>query len=129
MRKVLLVLGLVGVLTLGANEEMLKPTAYNIVKTEFAKHKPMMIEFGAESCRMCQKMGKVLYSIKNKFPKANIFFVNIYKDQSVMQKYKIRMIPTQIFFDKDGKEIQKHIGVFSEDELVEKLKKLGIINE
>ncbi len=129
MRKVLLSLGLVGVLTLGANEKMLKPTAYNIVKTEFVKHKPMMIEFGAESCHMCQKMGKVLYSIKSKFPKANIFFVNIYKDQNVMSEYKIRLIPTQVFFDKDGKEIQRHIGVFSEDELVAKLKKLGVISE
>lgn len=129
MKKLFLVLGMVGVLTLGADEGMLKPTPYEIVKSQLQNHKPLMIEFGAESCMMCQKMGKVLYSIKSKFPKANIFFVNIYKDQNVMQEYKIRLIPTQVFFDKDGKEVDRHIGVFDKKELVEKLKKIGVINE
>lgn len=37
------------------------------------------------------------------------------------------MIPTQIFFDKDGKETYRHIGGFIAEKLNETLKKQGMI--
>jgi len=41
-------------------------------------------------------------------------------------KYRIRVIPTQVFLDKDGKEYFRHEGFFPKDELVKILKKKGV---
>jgi len=41
-------------------------------------------------------------------------------------KYGIRGIPTQIFYDKDGKETFRHSGFFDKKSIVEQLVKLGV---
>jgi thioredoxin 1 len=41
-------------------------------------------------------------------------------------KYKIRLIPTQVFLDKDGKEYFRHEGFFPKEELVKILKQKGV---
>jgi thioredoxin 1 len=42
------------------------------------------------------------------------------------QKYGIRVIPTQVFLDKDGVEYFRHEGFFPKDELVKVLKQKGV---
>ena len=41
-------------------------------------------------------------------------------------KYNIRMIPTQVFLDKDGKEYFRHEGYFPKDEVVRVIKMQGV---
>ena len=41
------------------------------------------------------------------------------------QKYKIRVIPTQVFMNRSGKEISRHEGFYPKDELVKMLKEKG----
>ena len=119
---------LLGLSSANANDEkMLEPVPFSQVKPFIADKKPMMIEFGATSCRSCIVMGKLLYKVKQKHPHSNIFFINIYEDKQAAKEYKIRMIPTQVYLDADGKEIDRHIGKISEDELYDKLKKMNII--
>ena len=47
-------------------------------------------------------------------------------DERIAKKYKIRLIPTQIFLDKDGKEYFRHEGFFPKDKLVKILKDKGV---
>lgn len=110
-----------------SDEKMLEPVSFSIVKPFIAEKKPMMIEFGATSCRSCIIMGRLLYKVKQKHPKSNIFFINIYEDKDAAKEYKIRMIPTQVYLDDNGKEVDRHIGKLSEEELYENLKKMNII--
>ena len=42
------------------------------------------------------------------------------------EKYKIRMIPTQVFLDKDGKEFYRHVGFFPKEEIIKIIKLKGI---
>lgn len=107
-------------------KELLQPTKFDKFKDQIGKA-PMMIEFGSTHCVSCQEMAKKLYKIKQKYPKANIYFVNIYDDMKVAKNYQIRVIPTQKFLDKNGKVIDTHMGVYKDDKLIERLKKLGII--
>jgi len=109
-----------------ANEPTLKPVPFESIKEQI-KGKPTMLEFGAESCHSCVVMGKVLYKIKNNYKENNVYFINVYNDTNIAMKYKVRMIPTQVFLDKNGDIIDKHIGMIKEEKLVEKLKKFNII--
>jgi thioredoxin 1 len=41
-------------------------------------------------------------------------------------RYGIQSIPVQIFFDKDGKEVFRHVGVFPQEEIEKKLAEMGV---
>lgn len=114
-------------LNANASDKMLEPVPFSSVKPLIADGQPMMIEFGSTSCRSCVVMGRLLYKVKYKHPNSNIHFINIYDDKEAAKEYKIRMIPTQIYLDGDGKEIDRHIGAIEVDELYEKLKSMNII--
>lgn len=109
-----------------ADTPMLQPVSFNSIKPLIGKGKPIMLEFGSTSCHSCQVMGQLLYKIKAKNPKSNIYFIDIYKDMDATKTYGIIMIPTQVYLDGKGKVIEKHMGVIKENELNEKLKKMGI---
>lgn len=107
-------------------EPILTYTPYATFKNKVG-HEPMMIEFGSINCHSCIKMGNILYKIKAKYPKANIYFIDIYQDKETTSKYKIQLIPTQKYIDKSGKVVDTHMGLVKQDELERKLKKMGII--
>ena len=105
-----------------ADEPMLKETAYAYVKSSIGKGKPHFVEVGSESCHSCKVMGKLLYKVTRKYPSYNINFVNVKKERQAAYDLKIRMIPTQLIFDKDGKEVYRHVGVLATNDLLELFK-------
>ncbi len=125
MKKTMILLSMFLGLSFGAfaaEEGMLSPTPFAQIPATGAK----MIEFGATSCRSCQAMDRLLYSLKKENPALPLFFVNVMKDREAAAKFRIRMIPTQVFIDKTGKVVATHIGKLSRDELQQWLRKYGI---
>ena len=111
-----------------AYEPMLQEIPFSHIENKIGKE-PMMLEFGATSCRSCIKMGQVLYKIKEKYPKSNIYFIDIYEDKKSAMKFKVRMIPTQKYLDKSGSVVDTHMGIIQQNELEKKLKNLGVIKQ
>jgi len=65
---------------------------------------PIIIDFGADSCQPCKEMAPVLLKLnKDLQGKAIVKFVDVWKYQELAAGYPITIIPTQLFFDKDGK--------------------------
>lgn len=65
---------------------------------------PIIIDFGADSCAPCKEMAPVLETLNKKLQgKAIIKFVDVWKYPKLAEGYPLRVIPTQVFFDKDGK--------------------------
>jgi thioredoxin 1 len=106
-----------------ANGPTLKESEYKYVEPSIGKGKPYFLELGAESCRSCQIMGNMLYRVKKENRLYNIHFINVKRERGIAQKLEIRMIPTQIIYDKEGKEVYRHIGVLGTGELNELFKK------
>ena len=103
-------------------DPMLKESQYKSVEQSIGKGKPFFLEVGSDSCYSCQEMGKMLYKVKQKHPAYNIHFINVKKEREAARTLEVRMIPTQIIYDKSGKEVYRHIGVLSQDELNNLLK-------
>ena len=78
------------------------------------------LEFGAKGCSACKRMEGVMTQVKSKFPdKVNVVFTDISKpsNQFLIKYFGIASIPTQVLLDINGKEIFRHSGYFSAEEL------------
>ncbi len=72
---------------------------------------PVLIEFGSHTCVACKKMMPILDEISKEYAdKLTVRFVDIQQNPAIGQKYNIRFMPTQIFFDAAGNEIFRHVG-------------------
>ena len=88
--------------------------------------KPSVVDFGASSCVPCKMMKPIFDELTKEYKgKANILLIEIYDHRSLAAQYRIRAIPTQIFFDRDGKEVWRHEGFLPKEDIVKKLKELG----
>lgn len=89
--------------------------------------KPSMVDFGSDSCIPCKMMKPILEELQEKYRgKADIVIVDVYRYRKIASQYGIRAIPTQIFFDESGKEIWRHEGFLSKEEIVKKLDEMGV---
>jgi thioredoxin 1 len=53
-------------------------------------------------------------------------FIDVWKNPKAGEPYKIRVIPTQVFFDADGKEVWRHEGFLPRADFVKKFAELGV---
>jgi len=87
------------------------------------KNKVVIVDFWAEWCAPCRMMAPVLNDVASELSgNHRVGKVNIEQYQSLAQKYKVRSIPTLILF-KDGKEIDRFVGVKSKEFIVSQLQK------
>ena len=93
------------------------------------KYKVTFIELGSVRCIPCQQMQPVMKSIREKYgTQVNVVFHDVWTEAGAPygQKYGIQAIPTQVFLDENGKEYFRHVGYFSEEELVKVLNRKGV---
>jgi len=89
--------------------------------------KPSVVDFGADGCRPCDMMTPVLAALKTKFEgKVNVLFVHVRNEPVLGARYGIQSIPVQAFFDKEGKEVFRHIGFFPQEQIEKKLAEMGV---
>jgi len=86
-----------------------------------------MLDLGADKCIPCKMMAPIIEKLEKAYQgKAAIVFIDVWKDRSQAKKFNVRAIPTQIFFDKEGRETYRHVGFMSQEAIVSQLKKMGV---
>ena len=86
-----------------------------------------MIDLGAKKCIPCKMMAPILAKMEKQYEgKATIVFIDVWKHNEQARRFGIRAIPTQIFFNEDGKEIYRHVGFMDEKSIIKQLKKMGV---
>jgi len=89
--------------------------------------KPTMVDLGADGCRPCDMMTPILESLKKDYAgRANVLFAHVRKERILAARYGVQSIPVQVFFDKDGKEVFRHVGFFPKDQITAKLADMGV---
>lgn len=87
---------------------------------------PRMLDLGSDKCLPCREMAPILAELKREYAgKADIEFIDMLKFPQHAEPFGVRVIPTQIFYDREGKEVWRHEGFLSKVEIVAKLKELG----
>jgi thioredoxin 1 len=52
--------------------------------------------------------------------------VDVYENYDLAEAAGVTTIPTQIFYDAAGKEVFRHVGVMTKEEIVTQLKLMGV---
>ncbi len=72
-------------------------------------------------------MAPILQELAQEYKgKAAVIFIDVWENAEAGQKFGIRTIPTQIFYDAQGKEISRHEGFLEKKAIVSLFAKLGV---
>lgn len=106
-----------------------KASEFGASQSEKVTVKVTFVELGSVKCIPCKQMQPVMESIEGKYgEQIEVVFHDVWEaDQKhFAEQYKIRLIPTQVFLDMDGKELMRHEGFFPEAEIDDFLQGQGL---
>ena len=89
--------------------------------------KVVMLELRSVGCKPCEQMKPVMERLGTNYTgKLEVIFVDVRKDRENGRRFGVTMMPTQVFLNKTGKELHRHIGYYGYEEILPVLKKAGI---
>lgn len=81
-----------------------------------------MVDLGAQSCIPCKMMAPILEELEKEYKgKAAIIFIDVWQNKDEAKRFAVSMIPTQIFFDRNGKEVYRHTGFLEKQAIIDRL--------
>ncbi len=99
----------------------------NPLDQALATGRPVLADFGRGVCIPCKKMQPILEALAEEYKgKAEVLIIEIDEYRALTRRSKVRMIPTQIFFDARGNEVYRHEGFMGRETMVNKLKEMGV---
>ena len=107
-----------------------KVAAQNPLDSVLGKGRPVLADFGRGTCIPCKMMQPILDKLAGDLSgQVHVLILDTSDYPSLSRKHGARLIPTQIFFDGSGKELYRHEGFMSEDDIRRKLRSLGMIGD
>jgi thioredoxin 1 len=96
--------------------------AEDAVQQVLQRGKPAVVEFGANACAACREMKPILAGLARDYRELiAVVDLDIIKQPQYIARYKIQLMPTQVFYGADGKELGRHMGKISGDEILARL--------
>jgi thioredoxin 1 len=128
---ILIVLGITLILFINCGDQAENKSNPGLSQTEGkaqpAIKMPMLVDLGKGTCIPCKKMKPILDTLKAEYQgKAIVRIIDLRDEPKEASKYGIRLIPTQIFFDAEGKEIYRHEGFLDKQTIKAKFAEMGV---
>jgi thioredoxin 1 len=104
-----------------------KRTAERTYSSSDSKAKVTFIELGSVNCIPCRAMQPVMRDLEKRFgDQIQVVFYDVWKDEKPALTYNIRVIPTQVFLDRDGREFHRHEGFYPLEDIESLLRARGL---
>jgi len=111
-----------------SEKKALPVSKYKDIKHNIGNGKPSILAFGMSHCYSCLAMSKVFAEVLEAHPEYQIYSIDGQKERLVSRDiYKLKEMPTQLFFDAEGNEIFRHTGAYKKPVLDIILKKYGFV--
>lgn len=89
---------------------------------------PRLVDVGAGKCVPCKAMAPILDQLRTDFAgRFDVQFVDVWVNPDAAEPYRIRLIPTQIFYGADGRELSRHEGFMSREEILARWGSHGLV--
>ena len=91
---------------------------------------PQILEFHRKFCPICKASDAVILAAQARYPgRFAVQKLYIDEEESLFRRYKVAIVPTQVFLDAAGREVGRHEGVFKQEALMQKLLELKFISD
>jgi thioredoxin 1 len=100
-----------------------------LAKAPSDRVKVTFVEIGSVNCIPCKAMQPIMKEVEEEYKgQVKIIFHDVWteKGKADARKYNIRVIPTQVFLDKNGKEYFRHEGYYPKADVVRVIKMRGV---
>ena len=98
-----------------------------LIRAADAPALPRLVDLGAGKCIPCKQMKPILAELTRDYAdQFSVVFIDVWENREEGPKYGIRMIPTQIFYGADGKELFRHEGFYAKKDILAKWRELGV---
>jgi thioredoxin 1 len=88
---------------------------------------PRLVDLGAGKCIPCKAMAPILEQLRSDYAgRIEVTFIDVWKTPDQAAPYGIRVIPTQIFYAADGRELARHEGFISREQILAQWKAVGL---
>ena len=88
---------------------------------------PRLLELGADKCTACKMMTPIIADLQTTYAgQLQVDFIDVWKDPDAAKRHDVRIIPMQIFFGADGRELFRHEGFFAKEDILAKWQELGV---
>ncbi|MEX2044974.1 MAG: thioredoxin family protein [Opitutus sp.] len=90
------------------------------------KRLPRMVDIGAGTCIPCKMMKPILAELMaTRAHQFETIYIDLNHERAKGLSYGIRLIPTQVFFDENDRELFRHEGFLSKDQILTIWSQLG----
>lgn len=87
---------------------------------------PRLVDVGSESCIPCKAMAPILEELRREYAgRLQVDFIDAWKFPERAEPFRVSVIPVQIFMDPTGRELHRHLGFISKEEILATWEKLG----
>ena len=88
---------------------------------------PKLLDFGANTCIPCKKMAPILKELSEEYKgRVDIRMIEVYVERDLTHANRIRLIPTQIFFDSKNNEVFRHEGFMDKERIKKIFEQMGV---
>ncbi len=88
---------------------------------------PRLVDLGSTTCVPCKEMAPILEELSVTFAdQLTVEFIDVRSNPKAGEPYNIRLIPTQIFYDRQGRELFRHEGFMGRDDILNTWRDLGL---
>jgi thioredoxin 1 len=129
--KILIIIALVAIVA-GAVvlKQIQRPSAAQVAAVPAAPSTvklPKLLDLGAGKCIPCKAMAPILEDLKKEYAgQLHVEFIDVWQNPDAAKQYGVEIIPLQIFYNADGKELFRHTGFFSKEDILGKWKEFGV---
>jgi thioredoxin 1 len=89
--------------------------------------RPKLLDLGAKTCIPCKAMVPILDGLRTDYAgKMDVEFIDLFQDHEAGEKWRVAIMPTQLFLGADGKELARHEGFISREDILAQWKRLGV---
>jgi thioredoxin 1 len=91
---------------------------------------PVLLEFDRKFCPICRASEIVILAVKEQYPgQFQVRKLYMDEDEAWFRRYKIAIVPSQVFLNPAGQEVYRHEGGFKKEDLIQKLRELKFIGD
>ncbi|MFW6205880.1 MAG: thioredoxin family protein [Gemmatimonadota bacterium] len=88
---------------------------------------PRLVALGAGECIPCRAMAPIRAELRREYAGAlEVDFYDVWKDREAGYHFGIQVIPTLIYYDARGRELERQQGYVSKERILETMERLGV---